>query len=229
MTQYQFVWLGAKRAQKKGVAEKGWRLDMAARAGLPVPNGGILLDDFYWLAMQEGAVEITDGRHHSPSPQALFDLLYTAVRFPRLDRPCAVRSLANISGTETKPILHVNVTDPFSLKAALCQLWSVIPPGEESRHDVLVQEMVAIAVEGTAVTLAKGGEDAITSGDQVIELPQLGGWRRPDTTLPDHLVRLQQLLRGVRRTFGAGDWQVQWVDDGRVCWLLQVQTISPST
>jgi hypothetical protein len=36
------------------------------------------------------------------------------------------------------------------------------------------------------------------------------------------LQRLQQLLRGVRRTFGQGNWQIDWLDDGRICWLIQI-------
>lgn len=229
MTPLHFVWLGAKRAQKNGVAEKGWRLDMAARAGLPVPNGGILLDTFYQLAVQEGAVVFVDGCLHSPSPPALFDLLYTAVRFPQLDKPCALRPLFGPSEAKATPHLAVNVADPINLGAALCQLWSAISPGEDVRRDLLIQEMVAIGVEGTAVTASHSLADTVSTGDQVITLPQLGRWPRPDTTLPAHLRRLQQLCRGLRRTFGGGEWQVHWADDGRVCWLLQVQTLRSTT
>lgn len=221
MTRLHFVWLGSKRAKKNGVAEKGWRLDMAARAGLPVPAGGILLDNFYWLAVQEEVVQMVDGRPHIPTPTALFDLLYTAVRFPQLDKPCLIRPLF---GTAVPAQLPLNMSDPVALAAAFELLWQAAPAGEESRHDLLVQEMVAIEVEGTAVTAAHHPTDTLTFADQSLVLPQLTGWQRPDAALPDHLRRLQQLLRGVRRTFGAGQWRIQWMDDGRVCWLLEVVT-----
>ncbi len=220
MALYHFAWLGSKRAKKNGVAEKGWRLDMAARAGLPVPEGGILLDNFYWLAVQEEVVQMVDGRPHIPSPPALYNLLYTAVRFPQLDKPCIIRPLF---GTAVPPQHQINMSDPATLAAAFDALWQAAPD-EESRHDLLVQEMVDIQVEGTAVTATHHPTDAITFGDQSLTLPQLTGWRRPNLALPDHLRRLQQLLRGVRRTFGAGEWRVQWMDDGRVCWLLEVIT-----
>lgn len=166
-----------------------------------------------------------DGRIHIPAPPALFDLLYTAVRFPQLDKPCIMRPLF---GTAVTPQLHLNMSDPVALAAACGALWQAAPD-EESRHDLLVQEMVPIQVEGTAVTAANQPTDTITYADHTLTLPQLTGWRRPDAARPDHLRRLQQLLRGVRRTFGAGEWQVQWMDDGRVCWLLNIQSQPPTT
>ncbi|GIK56697.1 MAG: hypothetical protein HND44_08595 [Chloroflexi bacterium] len=222
MTRLHFVWLGSKRAKKNGVSEKGWRLDMAARAGLPVPNGGILLDNFYWLAVHEEVVQIVDGRAHIPSPPALYDLLYTAVRFPQLDKPGIIRPLFTDADTAVSPPFAVLMADPVALAAALGQLWQAAPPDDTSRHDLLIQEMVAIEVEGTAVTASNHPADTITVANTSFDLPQLTGWRRPTAARPDHLRRLQQLLRGVRRTFGAGEWQVQWMDDGRVCWLLHI-------
>ncbi|MCL4267030.1 MAG: hypothetical protein KJ069_27875 [Anaerolineae bacterium] len=224
MALYHFVWLGSKRAKKNGVAEKGWRLDMAARAGLPVPGGGILLDNFYWLAVHEEVIQMVDGRPHIPSPPALFDLLYTAVRFPQLDKPCIIRPLFTDVETAVSPQFAVPMADPVALAAALGQLWQAAPPDDTGRHDLLIQEMVAIAVEGTAVTTTDHLTDAVSYLDKAIDLPQLSGWQRPDPALPGHLRRLQQLLRGVRRTFGAGEWQVHWMDDGRVCWLLAVMS-----
>lgn len=222
MALYHFAWLGSKRAKKNGVTEKGWRLDMAVRAGLPAPNGGILLDNFYWLAVQEEVIQMVDGRAHISSPPALFDLLYTAVRFPQLDKPGIIRPLFTGVDAAVPPQFAVHMADPVALAAALGQLWQAAPPDDISRHDLLIQEMVAIEMEGTAVTATNRPTDTITFADTSIDLPQLTGWQRPDATLPGHLRRLQQLLRGARRTFGSGVWQVQWMDDGRVCWLLHI-------
>ncbi|MBX3059064.1 MAG: hypothetical protein KF770_21560 [Anaerolineae bacterium] len=222
MALYHFAWLGSKRAKKNGVTEKGWRLDLAARAGLPVPNGGILLDNFYWLAVHEEVVQMVDGRPIIPAPPALYDLLYTAVRFPQLDKPCLIRPLFTGVDTAVSPQFAVPMADPAAVAAALGQLWQAAPPDETTRHDLLVQEMVAIEVEGTAVTISGHPTDAVAYLDKTIDLPQLTGWQRPAPALPGHLRRLQQLLRGVRRTFGSGMWQVQWMDDGRVCWLLHI-------
>lgn len=212
-----FVWLGAKRARKNGVAEKGWRLDMAASAGLPVPNGGIILDNFYRLALLEEIVVVEDGRLHTPDPQALHQLLYTAVRFPQLDKPCAVRALFTAAAPTC---LNVNVADAAALAATLCRLWTA---AHDAHCDVLVQEMVDAALQGTAVSPQSTAVDIITAGDTTFHLPQLSRWQRPEPDAPAHRQRLQKLLRGLRRTFGKGDWQITWADDGRVCWLLQIK------
>ncbi|NJN54286.1 MAG: hypothetical protein HC804_05725 [Anaerolineae bacterium] len=214
---------GCKTSAKNGVIEKGWRLDLAARAKLPVPNGGILLDDFYQLAVLEEVVQFADGRLSIPSPQALSDLLYTAVRFPQLDKPAILRPLYE---TAVPPQFSVNLADPPALAGALAELWAALPAGAETGRDVLLQEMITIAVEGTAVTHSSRPTDTITCNSQTSTLPQLGAWRRPDPAFPAHLRRLQLLLRGLRRTFGAGQWQVQWADDGRVCWLLSLKNIT---
>jgi hypothetical protein len=33
------------------------------------------------------------------------------------------------------------------------------------------------------------------------------------------------LLRGARRTFGDDDWMIEWIDDGRICWLIQIMPL----
>lgn len=209
------------------MAEKGWRLDMAANAGLPVPNGGILLDDFYWLAVQQEVVIVEeDGRHHIPSPQALHDLLYTAVRFPKLDNPCALRPLFVCPETACPPCHHINVRDATALSIALCRLWTAVPPTDETcRRDLLIQEMVIPMVEGTAVSLPASNMDILKDNSQSIELPRLSRWARPKPDTADYVQRLQMLLRGLRRTFGDEAWKISWADDGRICWLLQIETI----
>lgn len=223
MSQYPFVWLGSKRAQKNRVPEKGWRLDRATQAGLPVPNGGILLDDFFWLGVQEQVVQWQDGRAHIPHPQALSDLLYTTVRFPRLEKPCAVRALFGPAVTAVPPSLDIDVTDAAALTAALNRLWAAIPAPVESRHDILIQEMVAVEISGTAVSSPQAPTNTINHDGQTQLLPALGWRDKPDSALPPAYQRLQRLLRGLRRTWRKEAWQISWADDGRVCWLLQVQ------
>jgi pyruvate,water dikinase len=36
-------------------------------------------------------------------------------------------------------------------------------------------------------------------------------------------------LRDVRRVFGAGNWDIEWADDGHCCWLVQVRPVTPPT
>jgi hypothetical protein len=100
-----------------------------------------------------------------------------------------------------------------------------LPAGDEIRHDVLIQEMVNGQVKGTAVADSNHLTDNIISNGQTVELLRSGLWQRPQLDIPDHLSRLQKLLGGVRRTFGKGIWQVDWGDDGRICWLLQIRNL----
>src|SRR5690554_4489859 len=103
MSRLLFVWLGSNRARKRGVSAPGVLLDRAARAGLPVPAGAILLDDVYRLALDEGAAIVSDGRVIVPDPAWLHDLLYQGVRFPVIDAPVAVRPvLVMEEGTREK-------------------------------------------------------------------------------------------------------------------------------
>ena len=54
-------------------------------------------------------------------------------------------------------------------------------------------------------------------------IDRLRAFQRTSGEMPPFARRLQKLLRGVRRTFGRGDWCIEWADDGEICWLVQVQ------
>ena len=211
-----FIWLGSGRAKKWDVAPKGRHLDEAAKAGLPVPPGAILLDELFQLLLNEGVVVLDNGRVTAPDPDWVWETVYQSVRFPPLEKPVAVRTA---SAAATAPQLDVNFTDSAQLSHALCVLWSHLT----DRRDVLVMEMRSASVAGTAVTSPTNEHDTIhTPNNPPLSLPQLNRWQRPAADLPSHLQRLQQLLRGVRRTFGQGEWQIDWLDDGRICWLIQI-------
>lgn len=215
-----FIWLGSGRAKKWGVAEKGQRLDAAAKAGLPVPAGAILLDELFQLLWDEGVVEEENGRITATSPEWLYETLYQSVRFPHLDKPAAIRAA---NAATAMPQLAVDISHPVYLSNSLCELWSRL---DGQRRDVLVMEMVDGDWRGTAVTTSAYHHDTITIPDEPpISLPQLKRWQCPDSSLAPHLQRLQLLLRGVRRTFGQGDWHIDWLNDGRICWLLQIQAV----
>jgi hypothetical protein len=219
-----FIWLGSGRAKKRAVGKKGRWLDQAAKSGLPVPAGAILLDEFYQLLLVEGVIGLENGRIRTTNPTWLHQTLYESVRFPRLDNLVAVRAAA---AAVTDPQMNVNFNNPDQLAHALCAVWSSFA---DQRRDVLVMEMIAGAAAGTAVTNTNQDSDTLYNNNipEPAALPQLGRWKRPDLSLPPHQQRLQMLLRGVRRTFGQGQWQIDWVDDGRICWLLQVQSLSPN-
>jgi hypothetical protein len=216
---YYFAWLGSKRAAKRDVAEPGCLLDRAANAKLPVPAGGILLHDFYELAVNEGIVQAENETITAVSPQALHELLYNLARFPRLDDEMVLRPLQNNQFGPTQAPIQPG--DAAALANSLCESWQ----GQNGRHDVLLITHPQATVAGTAVAPANAGSDEIILPEGKMDLAQLGRWQRPDNSLPPHLQRLQMLLRGVRRTFGDVGWEIEWRDDGRICWLWQLKPI----
>ncbi len=240
MKKTPFVWLGANRARKWPVGEKALLLDKAASAGLPVPGGAILLDELFQLFLEEGLVTMQGSAVTDFDADWLYESLYDGIRFPRFDQPTILRPAFSALSHEQKPIAsaaksHVNMNDPDELARALCSVWSVSPHSElVFRRDVLVMGMIKGEIEGTATStklsagvttkLSAGvTTDQITTPDNTLEIPQLTGFfPRTDNTLPPYAQRLQKLLRGIRRTFGEGSWQVDWLDDGEICWISKV-------
>ena len=221
-----FVWLGSGRARKHDVSDKGKLLDKAAKAGLPVASGGILLDDFYRLCVQEQVIVVENGRFTCPAPQQLHTLLYNDIHFPKLDHPTAVRALF-----AAPPQLNCNVTNPQHLSHALCTLWSAIRLEPDTvRRDILLMKMVTADKWGTAVSHPHNPADQTTypssNGSSNLTLTKLTFWQTPDKSIPLYAQRLQMLLRGIRRTLGQAAWQIEWLDDGHICWLMQVTRLT---
>ncbi len=231
MRQFPFVWLGSGRAHKRHVGNKGVWLDAATRARLPVPNGGILQDEFYQLALEEGVAELQDGQIDIPDPEWMHSVLFRDVRFPRLDKPVIIRHIFaqpehDLHGDGRFPAAsNINIKDPTQLSAALARLWNaatVLDAG--CRRDLLVMVYIQPLMAGTAVISEAIETDTIQLADShtQISLPRLARFQRPDRDLPPFAQRLQRLLDGVRRTFGKGDWAIKWIDDGNICWLVRI-------
>ena len=228
MAKTPFLWLGANRARKWPVGDKARLLDKAAQAGLPVPPGAILLHELFDLLAAEGVIDVQAGLVTAVDDAWLHETLYESIRFPRLDAPAIVRAAFVADGAAQPgdplyaPQRAIHLTDPAQLAQGLCRVWSSAPAAAGLRRDVLVMEMVAAEAAGTAV-IAPAAPDAITIADgTTLDLPPLRRFVRPAADLPPYAQRLQMLLRGARRTFGAGAWQVDWLDDGRICWIIQV-------
>jgi hypothetical protein len=216
---YYFAWLGSKRAAKRDVPEPGCLLDKAAANNLPVPAGGILLHSFYELALDEGIIQENDGSITAVSPPDLHHLLYNLARFPQLENDVALRPLLPNQFGPTQ--FSVQVDDPNLLTNSLCESWQQ----QNGRHDVLLITSPKSSVAGTAVSPANADSDQIILPEGQLNLAQIDRWQRPDSSLPPHAQRLQMLLRGLRRTFGDDGWEIEWMDDGRICWLWQLTPI----
>ena len=113
-----FIWIGSGRTRKyKNISEKCIYLDKALRAGLPIPNGGIILDWFYQLAIEEEVAFINRNQVQIDSPVAFSDLLYQSVRLPRFDHPVAVRSAFSPKLETPYNKLDCDLNDPKQLTA----------------------------------------------------------------------------------------------------------------
>jgi hypothetical protein len=201
------------------VPEPGCLLDRDANPRLPVPEGGNLLHNFLELALDEGIVHKNNGVISAVSSQALHDLLFNLARFPRLEDKMVLRPLHNNQFGPTQAAIQPN--DPAALANSLCESWQ----GQNGRHDVLLITRPQTELAGTAVSPANADADQIILPEGKMDLAQLGRWQRPDSSLPPHAQRLQMLLRGLRRTFGDSGWEIEWLDDGRICWLWEMKPI----
>ncbi len=155
MRQSPFIWLGSGRTRRRNVARKGSLLDQAARSGLPVPRGGILLDDFYRICLANGLVKEVGGAVAIPDPQWLHEVLYDEVRFPRLEKAVAVRSASAVPAAEghhsSLARLNIDFNDPIQLADALSEVWSAMKHlHDQPPLDVLVMEMVVMQTAGGA-------------------------------------------------------------------------------
>ncbi|MDX1415853.1 MAG: hypothetical protein R3293_16775 [Candidatus Promineifilaceae bacterium] len=236
MRQSPFIWLGSGRSRKRGVSDKGKMIDLAARGGLPVPQGGIILDEFYRLCLSEGLIERVGRQVVVPDPIWLFEVLYRDIRFPRLKHSVAVRPATAVSSPQheqTFARLDVDFNNPQQMAGALRKTWSdILAVDPQLPMDLLIMTMVDTEEAGAATTCRDQEEDktlVFSETDELtqgtISLPKMRAFRGPTVGLPPFARRLQRLLDGVRRTFGAGDYVVDWVDDGQICWLIQVAPV----
>jgi hypothetical protein len=219
-----FIWLGSGRARRRGVGSPARQLDQAAHAGLPVPPGAVLLDEFFRFALDTGLAR-ADGRGVViPDAELWHNTLFHSVRLPRFRRPVAVYAVADATTAADAPAAACRDIDfaiPSAAARAIETVWSV--EAASSRRDTLVIESVAATTAGVATTDSATDADWLApSGAAPFALPHLRHQFSPDAAQPPFARRLQQLLGGVRRTFGPGVWRVEWADDGHICWLIQV-------
>ncbi|HXK10758.1 MAG TPA: PEP-utilizing enzyme [Vicinamibacteria bacterium] len=241
--------LGSGGAAARGCGKKAELLDRAARAGLPVPAGVIVTHEA-WVDSMERRLTRLEGHGGRmsvavPDPPALVRFLDLEESTGRL----AVRSAFSSEDGSAESLagwfasgLFVDGRTPFALAAALAGVWASAfrRPGR-FRHDVIVQAMVESRRAGVAFTepgfeddlvnAAFGTADGLLSGrasGDTFTVPRLCAAERASEENPV-LGRLQLLLRDVRAALGEDDWDVEWADDGRRCWLVQVRPVTRPT
>ena len=212
--------LGSGQAEQHGVGPKAALLDRARGAGLAVPAGYIVLDGQVGSGGEQlrsplvvrSAFSAEDGAHTSMAGR--FDSLL---------------------GLDAAPNVIAAAVAQVRTSASVL----TAQEAQSTRLDVLVMEQVEAVTSGVAFTEQQFEDDLInvTSGlaDQLVSgdvagdrraLPKLRRWERPDRSDPPWAQRLSRLLVDVRREFGAADWDIEWADDGSVCWLVQVRPIT---
>jgi pyruvate,water dikinase len=246
-----WIVLGSGRSANLGVGNKARLLDLAARAGLPVPAGIVVLDDAWHAALRLGLLRREAARVEVGDAARLLARL----DLPAFARPIAVRSAFSLEDAPSQSLagyftsrLGVNARDRDVLATALAEVWSSADrAGGNFRRDILLLQMVDARHAGVAfseqeheddlVNVVAGTADRLVAGavaGDALLLPKLRRWERPPGTaslLPKRpfALRLQRLLRDIRRVFGPGDWDVEWADDGERCWLIQLRPVTRPT
>ena len=115
---------------------------------------------------------------------------------------------------------------------------------DNSHQDILIMEMVEAKYSGVAFTESEYEDDQINWTEGIASKLVSGEITGKQITIPklksyDFFVknstnvkglpfynRLQILLKEIRRIFGEKEWDIEWADDGKICWLLQVRPIT---
>jgi rifampicin phosphotransferase len=175
---------------------------------------------------------------HCPDPDWLKQVLHEDVRLPPLKGKMIVRAAFTTASGEPigsiAPVHNVDFAQSQAVAEAFCKLWTAVADQPDTvRRDLIIQELVSIRSEGIVFSDPAYQDDQCTVfGDHYsaisaeLLLPQLRPGERAEENIPDFAQRLQMLLRGVRHTFGHRAWRVEWADDGKICWLLQVNPLT---
>lgn len=219
---------GVPQSLPADMGNKAKLLYKAARAGLTVPSGKIILSEM---------VSESDTIDH---------LRERAI----IDRPAAVRSAFSAEDSADQSLAGFFHSELFVPPA---EQWAAVQRVIDSaakradlpdiRRDVLVMEMVDAEIAGVAfiqtdfaddlVNFTRGTADKLVSGETAgarVNLPRLAlGRYQPPLSSGEsgpHLQRLQRLLAQIREVFGDKDWDIEWADDGQTCWLIQIRPIT---
>jgi pyruvate,water dikinase len=235
--------VGAGKLLKYDVSAKGVLLDQAAKRGIAVPPSIVVLDtaptyaEAHDLLVQQHSATVPRDLHGFIETFHLFHDLTTlgakiAVR--TLFRTAAGVPLQMVGPTASR--LRVDRRDPQALATALCAVWAAAKrfPRVE-RRDVLLMTMVDAQNAGIAlldqdyeddfVNYHPGTAEQISGGQAdslLLSLPRVGSGELSTAPMP-FTQRLQNLLREVRTVFGDERWVVEWADDGKQCWLIELR------
>jgi len=230
--------------------DMGPKAEMLCRAavkGINVPRGLVLRHEG-WQELAQCITGPRDSRWLANARAALFTL-----GLPQVGDTLAVRSAFSGEDGEDQSLaghfssfLHVDAHNTEAMAEALRGVWLSAEPVIErgkpvARRDILLMEMVQPKRSGVAFTERDYEDDLINYVDgtaaklmdgevsgQILNLPKIraGEWadhRHRDATWQ---TRLALQLKEVRRVFGDKNWDVEWADDGRCCWVVQIRPVT---
>ncbi len=218
--------LGSGAVMASGAGAKAANLDRAAADGLPVPAGFVVPD----------AADLGDLGPAGLGPALRPLSAAVAVRSAFSAEDGVATAMAGRFETELG--VAANEEDVAAAVARVRESGSVEP---SARRDVLVMSMVAAERAGVLFTeqqfeddlvnVVSGLAESLVSGAEAgeeFQLPKLRWREQPDPSQPGWKQRLALLMRDVSQTFGEGDWDIEWADDGTTCWLVQLRPITAS-
>jgi len=237
--------LGQGNLRRLGAAAKAWRLDHALALGLPVPQGWVVSDEARRRLRDEGTLSGSDAAPEWGDAELFVQRLQWRLAPIRLAVRSAFGAEDDVEQSRAgafRTELGVEGWRAQAVAAALCRVWA---SGAEDwaaapalRRDVLLMEMVDAQVAGVAFTSTDGAPHRVEWGrgladkrvsgegpseilDLDLDLGRDGGGGAP------WAARLRALLAKVVAVFGdTRPWDVEWADDGRTCWLLQVRPVT---
>jgi rifampicin phosphotransferase len=226
-----YLVVGGSDSRAARTAPKAAVLHRAAVAGVAVPSGIIIPDEDYDEWRAEGF----------PLPSELSSCALI-IRSAFSSEDHASESNA---GTFTS-ILHVDSHDVQAIGDAAARVRNS-GRNRAERRDILVMRMVHATHAGVAFTereheddlvnAVAGLADGLLTGRVSGETLEIARVRRGESVTPSippwaqRLQRVLQLVRDLARVnrWGSGDWDVEWADDGAVCWVVQLRPITKPT
>ena len=206
-------------------------LHRAALAGVAIPSGVVVRDGDYAAWCVEGHPLPDDLRSSVLAVRSAF----STEDNPRLSHAGMFDSVLRVAGDDSRAIA-----------AAAAQVRES-GDGVAVRRDLIVMKLIEAKHAGVAFTereheddlvnLVPGTAEDLLTGKipgQTLDIPRCRRGEETDVLLPSWAQRLQRVLQLVRdlanvNRWGSGDWDVEWADDGNVCWVVQLRPVTRPT
>ncbi len=226
-----YLIIGGPDSGVADTAPKSAMLHRATLAGVAIPFGIVIPDDAFDVWCTEGY----------PLPAELRGSLLV-IRSAFSVEDAARFTHAGAFGS----VLRIPGDDRAAIAAAAAQV-RASGEGAVPRRDLIVMALVTAKHAGVAFTereheddlvnMVNGTAEELLAGSvsgQTLDIPRCRRGEATDVLLPSWAQRLQRVLQQIRELaavnrWGSGDWDVEWADDGKVCWVVQLRPVTRPT